>query len=527
MKLAVRGHNHRGDLAPRVLGVNKPKRTSELYGLRRRISSVTDDQATLAPDEETAEGEEQKKYKLSLDVDIKNVGPCRKHVRVKIPRQDLDHFRDEALKEVSDTAVVPGFRAGHVPAALIQRRFKKEIGSQVRQQVLLASLEQMAEDHALDPINEPDFDVDSLVLPDDGDFEYEFDVEVRPEFELPNYSGLKIKRPVKDLSEADVDAYLLKFLAQYGTLVDKDGPAEPGDYVELDFHFQHRGEPLRHMNDLTVELKPKLQFSDGELSGFDKLLAGAAPGEQRTAQIRISSEAESLEMRGETVDAAITVKAVKQLRLPAVNAEFLARLGLESEEELRDQIQSMLERQVTFEQRQSARRQVLEKITESATWELPEELVKKQVENALRRELLEMQQAGFTTQEIRARENQIRQKSISTTRQALKEHFVLDKIATTEEIEATEVDIDAEIHMMAVQRGENPRRVRARLTKSGVIENLSAQVRERKAVDFLLRSAEYEDVPMPATTDDTVEAVAHSICSAAPVTEVTEEEEEE
>jgi trigger factor len=487
---------------------------------------VADDQATLTADEST-DADEQEKYKLSLEVDIKTVGPCRKHVRVKIPRQDLDHFRDEAVKEVSDTAAVPGFRPGHVPAKLIERRFKKEIGDQVRQQVLLSSLQQMSEDHALDPINEPDFDVESLVLPDDGDFEYEFDVEVRPDFELPNYSGLKIKRPVKEITDADVDAYLQKFLAQYGTPVDKEGAAAPGDYLELDIHFSHRGELLRHIHDVTVELKPKLQFSDGELAGFDKLLAGAAAGDQRNAPIKISSEAESIEMRGETVDAAFTVKAVKQLRLPALNAEFLSRLDMETEEDLRDQIQSMLQRQVTFEQRQSARRQVLEKITESATWELPEDLVRKQVENALRREVLEMQQAGFTTQEIRARENQIRQKSISTTRQSLKEHFVLDKIATKEKIEATEVDLESEIQMMALQRGENPRRVRARLTKSGVIENLSAQVRERKAVDFILKSAQYEDVPLPLKTDESVEAVPHSICSTAPATETTEDEEDE
>jgi trigger factor len=485
---------------------------------------VADDQATLVADETEVAVEE--KYKLTLDVDIKNVGPCRKHVRVKIARQDLDHFREKAVEDVSGTAAVPGFRPGHVPVKLIERRFKKEIGDQVRQQVLLTSLEQMAEDHNLDPINEPDFDVDSLVLPDDGDFEYEFDVEVRPEFDLPNYSGLKIQRPTKEVSEADVDAYLQKFLAQYGTFTDKDSPAEPGDYINADFEFRHNGDLLKKMADLTVQLKPKLQFPAGELTGFDTLLAGATPGTQRTAQITISSEAESLEKRGEKVDLAITVGKVQQLKLPALNSEFLARIGMEDEDDLRTQIHSMQQRQVTFEQRQSTRKQVLGKITESATWELPETLVRKQVDNALRREILEMQQAGFTTQEIQNRENQLRQRSVTSTRQALKEHFVLDKIATKENIEATEVDLESEIQMMALQRGENPRRVRARLQKSGIIENLAAQVRERKAVDFILKSAEYVDVPMPAAADDTVEAVGLSICGTAAVTEAADDDQE-
>jgi trigger factor len=450
-----------------------------------------------------------------LQVEIKAVGPCRKHVRVTVPRSDLDHFRDEALREVADTAAVPGFRPGHVPRKLLERRFKKEIDDQVRQRVLLGSLEQMAEENAIDPINEPDFDIESLVLPEEGDFEYEFDVEVRPEFELPNYSGLKIKRPVKEITAADIDAQLHKFLKQYSTLVDKEGPAEPGDVVVVDIEFTYRGELLRRLSDVAVELKPRLQFPDGEISGFDQLMAGATVGTQRRVTVTISPEAESLEMRNEPVDALLTVKEVKLRRLPTVDARFLERIGVESEDELRDQISNALHRQVAFEQRQSARRQVLEKITESAHWELPESLVRKQVENALRREILEMQQAGFTTQEILARENQIRQRSISTTRQALKEHFVLDKIATKENIEATEVDLEAEIQMMALQRGENPRRVRARLVKSGVIENLAAQIRERKAIDFILKSAEYENVPMPEWFDDSIAAVSHSICLPA------------
>ncbi|NOX53759.1 MAG: trigger factor, partial [Planctomycetes bacterium] len=176
---------------------------------------------------------------------------------------------------------------------------------------------------------------------------------------------------------------------------------------------------------------------------------------------------------------------------------------------------------VAFEQRQSTRQQVLEKITESANWELPEELVAKQVENAVRREILEMQQAGFTPREIRARENELRQKAISTTRQAIKEHFVLDKIAELEGIDVTPADIDHEIRLMAAQSGENPRRLRARLQKSGMIENLEAQVRERKTVDYILEHAEFEDVPLdrPLVDPGTVEAVDRAICETLLQTE--------
>jgi trigger factor len=476
---------------------------------------VSEAETTVA--DAATEAAVDQKYKLSLKVDIQNVGPCRKHVRVTVPRTDIDHFSGEALKEIVQTAAVPGFRKGRVPASLAQKRFKSDISNSVRQRVLMQSLEQLADENTLDPINEPDFDIESLTIPDQGDFEYEFDVEVRPDFELPQYGGLTIRRPSREVSEKDVDAYLDRFLAQYATNDSHDGPAEANDFVVAAVEFTRDGAPFRKISSVELQLKPTIRFRDAEILGFDQLMAGSVPGTVKSAQVTISQEAEQVEMRGEKLDAVIIVGEVKRLKMPELNVAFFERIQYADLNALRTEVRGMLERQVVYEQRQSVRKQVIEKITESATWELPELLVRKQTENALRREVLEMEQAGFTTQQIMARENQLRQNAITTTRQALKEHFVLDKIAEHEKIEVTPVDIESEIQMMAIQRGENPRRVRARLMKSGVIENLEAQIRERKAVDFVLKSAVFEDVTAPASQPDDVQALSISVCGTSTV----------
>ena len=470
-------------------------------------------EAETAVAEVQNESTDPPRYRLSIEVDIQNVGPCKKHVRVKVPRTDIEHYSKEAVAEIVQTAAVPGFRAGRVPPALAKQRFREEIADSVRQRVLMSSLEQLAEENSLDPINEPDFEVDSLRIPDEGDFEYEFDVEVRPEFEAPDYGGLKIQRPIREISEEDVSTYLQKYIGQYGNLLPHDGPAEPDDYLRASVEFTRNGESFRKIPTVDLQLKPTVRFRDAEINGFADLMAGSTGGTVKSIEIVISNEAEQIELRGEKLTATFVVNQVLRMNLPELNAAFLDRVDCNTEEELRDELRGMLQRQITFEQRQACRRQVLEKITESATWELPESLVAKQTENAMRREILEMQQAGFTSQQILARENELRQKSISTTRQALKEHFVLDRIATNEKIEVTPIDIESEINMMALQRGESPRRVRARLQKSGVIENLEAQIRERKAVDFILRSAQFEDVSAEQTSpSDDVQALSLSVC---------------
>ena len=470
---------------------------------------------------------EESAPRMDLDVTIEASGPCRKHIRVTIPREAIDGVLQSSVNELMQSADVPGFRSGHIPEALIRKRFKSELSEQVKQKVLMQSLEQISDEQDLDPINEPNLDLDSIEVPDEGDFEYEFDIEVRPEFELPEYKGLAIERPTREIGDDDIEAYTQEFLEQYGQLEPVDTPAAAGDYVVAQLTVTHDGQTLKEFDEITLRVRPLLRFQDAEFEGFETLMIGAAADDVRETDVSVSLEAENIPMRGESVHARFEVLDIKRMRLPTLDEDFLERVGSDSAEDLQAQVRSMLERQTTYQQRQTTRRQVLDKITASADWELPEELVEKQVENALRREILEMQQAGFTTQQIRARENELRQRSLTMTRQNLKEHFVLDRIAEQEAIEVTGQEIDMEITMMAMQSGENPRRVRARMQKSGVIENLAAQIRERKAVDIILDNATFTDTPMEAATDPDVEAVDHSLCSTIADTEVESEESSE
>lgn len=460
----------------------------------------------------TADGDEAVAKKMDLKVDIDDIGPCKKHIRVTVPRVSIDEVFEELLEDYLERAEVPGFRPGHVPVELVRKRFKKELHEQVKQKVLMQSLEQLGSEAELDPINEPNLDLDAIDIPEVGDFEYEFDVEVRPKFELPNYLGLKISRPNREISDADVDAYIDEFTEQYGKLVPVEGAASAGDSVVVDVDFTHEGKPVSHLRDYSIRIRPTVRFQDAELADFDKLMVGVKSNDVREVDVTVSMEADTVAMRGDKVHAKIKVLDVKRLETPELNEEFLGRLGVDSVEALRGQIRNMLERQVKYEQRQACRRQVMEQITDSATWDLPEDLLSRQVENALRREILEMQQAGFTTQQIRSRENDLRQRSLTMTRQNLKEHFVLDRIAELENVTVEDQDIDVEVMMMAMQRGENPRRVRARMQKNGMIDNLQAQIRERKAVDIILDNANFTDTPMPAPTETTIEAVNRSVC---------------
>src|SRR5438270_12059962 len=156
----------------------------------RTDQPATEDAATAtAP----PEGEEKKPEKLHQSVELRDVGPCKKHIKVTVDRGDINARLGEKFSELVADANVAGFRPGKAPRKLVERRFQKDVGDQVKTEVLLASLEQLAEDHDVAPLSAPNIDPVHIELPPEGPFIYEFEVEVRPQFDLPNYKGLKLK----------------------------------------------------------------------------------------------------------------------------------------------------------------------------------------------------------------------------------------------------------------------------------------------------------------------------------------------
>ncbi len=322
-------------------------------------------------------------------------------------------------------------------------------------------------------------------------------MEVRPQFDLPNYKGLKLRRPVRTFSEEDVEKEERRILSRYGQLVPKEGgAAEMGDYIITDLTTRQGDKTIGTARELTVRVEPRLAFKDGVAEQFGQHIVGAKAGDARVVDIVMAGAVAVGELAGQTVQATFDIKDVKMLRLPELTHEFLHNFGVHTPEQLRETVRIMLERRLEYEQRQSARDQVLDQIAEAQHWDLPQDLLMRQARKALARKVLEMQDAGMSEDEIRGRQRLLQQDVLQSTTRSLKEHFVLQKIAETEKIDVSEDEINEEIDRIAEQNGESARRVRARMEKEDLLDTLAAQIIERKTLDLVLQSAEYDDVPV-------------------------------
>jgi trigger factor len=309
-----------------------------------------------------------------------------------------------------------------------------------------------------------------------------------------------------------VEESLTNLLRERARFVPHAGPAKLGDLIVANLRFLDGDKVLSEATDLELVVRPRLSFADAELTGFDALVSKARIGTPVTATLKVSDEAAVESLRGKEVTLELTVVDVKQLELPEMTPDLLDELGsFESADALREAVRKQLENQLEWHRRRQVRQQVSSALTASASWDLPPDLLRRQSLRELERAILELRRSGFDDDSIRRHVNELRQSVMGSTASALKEHFILERIAEDQSIADTAGDYDEEIRAIAAQSGESPRRVRANLEKRGLMDVLRNQIIERKTIDLITSHAKFTDTPFEFQKRD-AEAVDHAVC---------------
>jgi len=462
--------------------------------------------------DEATDDAADKPIPLNLEIKVAEPSACERHVTVTVPREDINRYYDEAFAELLPKAELPGFRPGKAPRRLVESRFKDQVADQVKGKLLMDSMSEVNEKQSFTAISEPKFDLEAIKIPADGPLTFEFDIEVRPEFSMPAWKGLKLERPNHQFSEDEVTGQLNRLLERYGQLKSLDvGTADEGTHVTVDITVRNQGEIISQYPGESLQIRPVLSFADAKLEGFDKLLKGKNVGDKVATKISVSKDADIETLRGQEVDLELAIVGIQRQELPELSAAFLDRIGgFVDEAELRSAVKEELERQLSYNQQKRIRQQITTTLTVAANWSLPPDLLRRQSQRELERSVLELRSAGFPDDAIRAHSNELRQNTLKTTERALKEHFILERIAEEEKIDADPSDYEREIEMIAAQSDESPRRVRARLEKRGMMDSLRNQIAERKVIDLICMHANFQEMPYDLPKHD-VTAITHSI----------------
>ncbi len=432
-------------------------------------------------------------------IQIEDAGPATKKVVVEIPKERIEAKLAEQFKELRQQASVPGFRPGHVPQKLLEKKFSADIREQVRRSLIGESYEQAVEKNNLQVIGEPVFaDPKAMELKDDQGLKYSFEVEVQPDITVPELKGVKVSRPQIAITEENVDQAMQNLREQQGLLVPvEDRGVEDKDYLVVDVHVKLGDEVVGHQHDAQIVSRPG-RIGGIDVADLDKQLAGLKSGENRDVKVAVPETHPGEKIRGKEVTLEFSLKDIKKLELAEIDEEFLTDLGFENQQQLRDALKEQMEERIKMDVQSALREQVHKYLLDNTTIEVPSRLSDRQALRVINRRAVDLMMRGMPEDTIRANLEKLKVGAKDEAARELKLFFILQKISNDFGVDVDEGELNGRIAMIAAQRGERPEKLKQAMSKDGTLSNMYVQLREQKAVDKILETAEISEVDVTA-----------------------------
>ncbi|HWB54049.1 MAG TPA: trigger factor [Tepidisphaeraceae bacterium] len=432
-------------------------------------------------------------------VKVEDAGPGTKKISIEIPAERIASKLEENFKELRATAVLPGFRPGHAPRKLVEKKFANDVRDQVRRQLISESYSQAIEKNSLNIIGEPQFDnPEGIALPDEGALNFSFSVEVQPEFTLPELKGVKVKKPKVQVTDENVEQAMTNLKEQQGSLVPvEDRGVEAKDFLTADVHAKVDGNIVAHQHDAQLVARAGRLMSI-QIDDLDQKLAGLKPGEKRSFTVHAAENHPSEAMRNKDVEIEIALKDLKKLEPAVIDQEFLESLGFNNENELREALREQLVERIGYDVQNAQHQQVRKYLLDNVTMELPEKMSDRQADRVVNRRAMDLLSRGVSREQIEANVQSLRTGSKEEAQRELKLFFILQKIANDFAVDVEEPEMNGRIAMLAAYRGLRPEKLKQQMAKDGSLQNLYIQMREQKALDKILETAEIEEVDVTA-----------------------------
>ena len=415
---------------------------------------------------------------------------CRKELELEIPADEVSKAMERVAKEFARLARVPGFRPGKAPISLIKKRFAEDIKGEVLQTLVPQRVEKAVTEQKLTPVSQPQ--VDKVEYNEGQPVKFRASFEVLPEFALGNYKNLEIEMPEMQITEESVAETLAEMQQRAAAFTPVDGRAvQSGDFVQVKLHGtpEGGGDPLQADSVLCHV------GAEETMEPFNENLRGASVGDHKNFDVEYPADYPDAKLAGKKFHYSVDVLGVKTKTLPEINDEFAKDVSdAASLEELKKKIRESLEHDRDHRQKELQREKVLAELVKLHVFPVPDSLVEHQMDVRLERVVRSLAQQGVDPRAVNVDWTSLRRRQEERARDDVKAELVVDRIATEEQIDVTEEELQHELEHVASHGGESAEVIRARLTKQGALDRMKAKLRSDKTVDWLAQNARVKTV---------------------------------
>ena len=436
-----------------------------------------------------------------MQITVEDLSTVKKKISVKVPADRVDAEITKSYNEIKKHAAIKGFRKGKVPQAHLEKHFRDKMQDDVLKSLVNDTYFKALTDQNIFPVSYPVIESDDLKKGES--FTYTATVEVFPEIEVKDYAGIELKKELLQVSDQEIERRLEEMregLAQLQPL-EEDRSIQTGDFVTLDFQGFVNGEAIEQG---TAE-GFVLEIGSGKfIPGFEDQLVGMRNGEEGEIKVSFPENYGSSELSGKEATFAVNIKEIKVKKVPPLDDDLAKELGeFETLAEVRAKIAELYEMQERQRVDSEFRELLIRTLIEKNDFEVPEALVDKQAQLMLDNAKRRLAAQNMSLEMMGLDEDRYKMQFRGIAENQVKGTLLLEALAKQENIQAEESDLDAEMETIATQNNQNVDTIRKYFkSNEQARENLASQVRENKAIEFVIQKTKVVEVPRAEMTQE-------------------------
>lgn len=436
-----------------------------------------------------------------MNITVENLAPCKKLLRVELDATAVDETFAAITKDYQKQASLPGFRPGKAPRDLVLKKYEADITAEAKRRLIGDAYRKALAENKLSVISQPD--IEEIQFGRGQSLQFAATIETAPEFQLPEYKGLPVKREVKSVTPADVDRALELLARQHTKFETAARELKAGDVAVVNYTGTSDGKPLTDIAPTAKGLTEQKNFwvdiaPNTFIAGFAEQLTGAKAGDKRTVNVDFPADFVTKELAGKKGVFEVEVVEVKEKVLPPIDDELAKKYDAENLAKLREGVQTDLENELKFSQLKSVRGQVINGLLARVAFDLPETAVAQATRNVVYDIVRENSQRGVPRDLIEQQKDQIYSAAATSAKDHVKLLFLVQRIAEQEKISVTQEEILQRAQALAASYQIPLDKFIKDLQKRNGINELYEQIAHEKVLVFLEQSAKLEEVPAAA-----------------------------
>ncbi|MFQ5952954.1 MAG: trigger factor [Candidatus Omnitrophota bacterium] len=414
---------------------------------------------------------------------IKKLGGTARQFEIKLSSEKVNGILKEVLEDIRKEAKVPGFRPGKAPLDIVQKKYEKDALDEVKRRLIPEAYQQALDEHDIAPVTYPE--ISDISIDSAGALVFKAKVDVYPEIKLRKYKGLKATKEKASVKDEEVEEALTRIRNINAEFTEKDSPIGKGDFGICDVEAFVDGKSIstRHRN-MWIEAN-----KESSLLGLGEELCGLKKGDTKDIDVTLPENYPDKKYAGKAATFNIEVKDVREKKLPDLDDDLAKKLQKKDMNEVRDSLHAQIMERKAYNNKVNMKNQIMEQLLKAHSFDVPESMVKRQLDVLIEKAQNELAQKGVDKERIESEKDKLRQQMQGDAENKVRLYFILDKIANEENIIVEDDETDEWLKSLAQSYGQPFENVKKYYEEKDLIGGLKEQLREEKTLDFLLSEA--------------------------------------